>query len=105
MGKMLQRNIGPRFYLGSGFDILKLGIFVCLLPRQEGRSCAALDLEYGGPAMDFMKPEGFVHAVYQVLRLRPGARCTQAPVWCSWAWVTLIANQKSFEVNPCDAFP
>ena len=56
---------------------------------QEGRVCAALDVEYGGTAMDFMTPEGFSHAMFQVLRLKPGASMTLAPVCSSWVWVNL----------------
>ena len=56
---------------------------------EEGRQCAALDVEFGGPAMDFMSPEGFSHALFQVLRLKPGGSMTLAPVCSSWVWVNL----------------
>ena len=39
--------------------------------------------------MDFMTPEGFSHAMFQVLRLKPGASMTLAPVCSSWVWVNL----------------
>lgn len=62
---------------------------------EEGRVCAALDVEYGGTAMDFMTPEGFSHAMFQVLRLKPGASMTLAPVCSSWVWVARGSTHRS----------
>lgn len=67
---------------------------------QEGRSCAAIDLEYGGPFMDFLRPEGFCHCLYQVARLREGGSLTMAPVCSTWVWVILgqmLLGNQSFE--------
>ena len=61
---------------------------------KEGRSCAALDLEYGGKSMDIMTPQGFCHAMFQVLRLKEGSSLFLAPVCSSWVWVTLGASGK-----------
>lgn len=58
-------------------------------PCQEGRKCAAIDIEYGGKAMDIMSPEGFSHSLFQVLRLRAGSHLFLAPVCSTWVWVSL----------------
>ena len=60
---------------------------------EEGRRCAAVDLEYGGASMDFLHPEGFVHCLYQVLRLKNGASLTMAPVCSTWVWMILSIKQ------------
>ena len=39
--------------------------------------------------MDILSPEGFAHAVFQVLRLRDGSGLTMAPVCSSFVWVFL----------------
>lgn len=56
---------------------------------EEGRSCIALDITYGGPGMDIMSPEGYAHAIYQVLSIKTGGSLTLAPVCSSWVWVIL----------------
>jgi len=59
-----------------------------------------MDLEYGGLEMDFMAPQGFVHSLYNVLRLRRGASLTLAPVCSSWVWVCFACtSSKCFFVS------
>lgn len=38
--------------------------------------------------MDILKPEGFAHAAFQILRLKQGASLFLAPVCSSWVWVS-----------------
>ncbi len=55
---------------------------------KEGRKCAAYDVDYDPKFMDILKPEGYAHALYQVLRLKPGSSLTLAPVCSSWVWMS-----------------
>ncbi|CAK8998358.1 unnamed protein product [Durusdinium trenchii] len=68
---------------------------VTLAQLEDNKRCAALDLEYGGRCMDFMTPEGFVNAVFQVLRLSPGSSLTLAPVCSTWVWVSRGSTKRS----------
>lgn len=59
------------------------------LSIQEGRVAAALDIRYDPIFHDMNRAEGFVHSAFQVLRMRPGASLTLAPVCSSWVYMTL----------------
>lgn len=57
---------------------------------KDGKVCFAMDLDYGGARpeyMDILTPEGMVQAMYAILKLRPGATCTLAPVCSTWVWL------------------
>lgn len=54
---------------------------------QEGRKCAAFDLDYDPVYMNMNSAPGFAHAIYQVLRLERGSSMTLAPVCGSWVWM------------------
>ena len=54
---------------------------------QEGRRALAFDIRHGGNGMDFLHPCGYSHALFQVLRLHPGAGLMLAPVCSSWVYM------------------
>lgn len=54
---------------------------------QEGRKCAAFDMDYDPIYMNMNSAPGFAHAIYQVLRLERGSSMTLAPVCGSWVWM------------------
>ena len=56
---------------------------------KEGRNAVAMDVKYGGPAMDLMTPQGFVTALWNTCRLAPGSGCLAAPVCSSFVYMTL----------------
>ena len=65
-------------------------------PFQEGRRCAAYDIDYDAKYMDILRPEGYAVALYNVLRVRPGGSLTLAPVCSSWVWLHFGENSKRY---------
>ena len=65
-------------------------------PPQEGRRCAAYDIDYDAKYMDILQPEGYAVALYNVLRVRPGGSLTLAPVCSSWVWLHFGENSKLY---------
>lgn len=57
--------------------------------REAGRLCSAYDIDYDGVWMDMNSPQGYINALYQVMRLRPGASLTLAPVCSTWVFMNL----------------
>ncbi|CAL1138490.1 unnamed protein product [Cladocopium goreaui] len=45
--------------------------------------------------MDIMTPQGFAHALYQVLSLKPGSSLFLAPVCSTWVWVARGSTLRS----------
>ena len=71
----------------------------CEPKLQEGRRCAAYDIDYDGKYMDILQPEGYAVALYNVLRLRPGGSLTLAPVCSSWVWLHFGDNSKLYRFS------
>ena len=49
----------------------------------------AMDVTWGGKAMDLLTPQGFIGAIYHAVRLEPGSGCLAAPVCSSFVYMTL----------------
>ena len=49
----------------------------------------AMDVKFGGPAMDLMTRQGFITALWNACRLAPGSGCLAAPVCSSFVYMTL----------------
>ena len=63
--------------------------FFPVLPHEAGRRAVAFDVRYDNVFMDFNSDCGYCHAIYQVLRLLPGAGLMLAPVCSSWVFMNL----------------
>lgn len=79
----------PWLGLLSENTVLLLGLLCFSNVCEEGRRVAAFDITYDDIFMDMNKPEGFAHAVYQIMRLVPGSSLTLAPVCSTWVFMWL----------------
>lgn len=68
---------------------------VTVAEMQEGRKCAAYDMDYDDKYMNILDPQGFAVAVYQVLRIKPGGSLTLAPVCGTWVWLSRGSTKRS----------
>ena len=58
--------------------------------QENNHRCLVYDRDYDGRFMDILSPEGYVHALFQVLQIKPGGSCTLAPVCSSFVWMSLV---------------
>ena len=66
-------------------------------PLQAGRQAIPFEINLCPDSQDILSPQGFANALYQMLRLRPGAGALHAPVCSTWILMILACALK--EVN------
>ena len=57
---------------------------------QAGRTAVAYDVRRDSSGQNLLDPMGFMHAVVQACRLKPGAGALFAPVCSSFVYMTLV---------------